>query len=46
MLKLDNTLAGSKASLKEAAYFLGMADGLQMAKLTNEKVNKSELIYG
>ena len=42
---LSGALAGEQASFQEAAYFLGMADGLKISKLTDESVNKAELIY-
>lgn len=43
---LSGALAGEQAYIQEAAYFLGMADGLMISKLTDESVNKAELIYG
>jgi len=44
-LSLSSSIAGELASIEEAAYFIGMADGLQMSKLTDESINKAELIF-
>ena len=43
--KLDNAVSEEQCLIESIAYSMGLADGLQLAKLNDPSVDKTELIY-